>query len=132
MFRIKACEGIYYYLSLKLISSHFYFGLIYSTFNIPDTFNRSFVYTNNNQYIGIYSDGDLPDITGTTFSFRYLNATGAFSQYGNAWSDNYAGGSGWLPNYNIDFYASRCSSIYKSDVDFVRPRCVIIQAAIKY
>lgn len=103
-----------------------------STFNLPDTFNRSFVYTNNNQYIGIYSDGDLPDITGTTFSFRYLNATGAFGQYGNVWSDNYAGGSGWIPNYNIDFYASRCSSIYKSDVDFVRPRCVIIQAAIKY
>ena len=35
MFRIKACEGIYHYLSLKLISSHFYFKLIYSTFNIP-------------------------------------------------------------------------------------------------
>ena len=43
MFRIKACEGIYHYLSLKLISSHFYFKLIYSTFNIPDLKNLSFI-----------------------------------------------------------------------------------------
>ena len=69
---------------------------------------------------GGYVEAGIPEIWG------YL-ANGGINYYGGAFAQNNAMtgvGQGAQPNYVADFYASRCSSVYRNDCDTVQPPAV--------
>ena len=133
MFRIKACEGIYHYLSLKLISSHFYFRLFYSTFNLPNLTNR-FLEGNGTGYI----QAGLPNITG---SMQFLgdgntgfwgdqSTNSAIYSSGSTNASIPGGGVNTTKKY-ISFNASYSNSIYGKSTT-VQPSTCKCYFVIKY
>ena len=100
------------------------------------------MYTNQNQYLAEISNGELPNIIGQaqfggiqnhTYDIAINNVAYAFDklEVGDGYAADY--GPNYIEKYSIQliFDASRCSSIYQN-VNYVRPRCIIIYAIIKY
>ena len=137
MFRIKACEGIYHYLSLKLISSHFYFRLFYSTFNIPEIINyRTIVGTNDN--FGFYTNGGIPNLYGEIGRLsgfdNNITKQGVFSQSTIEYNTliHLAGENNAILD-RLFFNAEQYNSIYGAiGGDKVVPKSVTVQFCIKY
>lgn len=86
-------------------------------------------------YIGTYTNGQLPNITGS-FATAFIGNqnTGVYS--GAFYSTKYNPGQGaasngsWSGYYNLD--ASRSSSIYMNNETGVVPRSLTVKFIIKY
>ena len=107
------------------------------TFNIPDTENRSFVYSSSNLYLGELSNGEIPNISGSLQinpDRNIFNGIGTGPFYsseteGQHWATNSSAECNLLGGF---FDASRCSSVYRNNVGYVRPRSIIRKSVIKY
>lgn len=103
-----------------------------TTFNLPNLTDRVI---QGNSSSGTYRNAGLPNITGGLGLLRKtfnegVYPWGAFANTGN-WSGNIAtaGGDDWASN--VDFYASRSSSIYGAS-NTVQPPALTMRYYIKY
>ncbi len=78
--------------------------------------------------IGIFKDPGLPNIIGTAGSvIANIHPSGAFGTTGL-----YAYGTGYQhSNYGLYFDASRCSDIYRNDINTVQPKAYTVMYIIK-
>ena len=114
---------------------------------MPDAESRSFVYTAGSTYLGNSSDGGIPNITGSARISVISTSSGDFQQLPTS---NHSGCRSYIDTVSsrqyftaagsvsktftmgISINARDSNSIYKNDITYVRPKCIIVHALIKF
>lgn len=105
---------------------------------MPDAEARSFVYSAQSSYLGETSDGFIPNINGKVGLFPFMRGSSGTWETGPFYSEEsqtvepYKRENNSNHMYFIWFSAARCSTVYKNDVTYIRPRNIIVKSLIKY
>ena len=100
-----------------------------TTFNLPNLNNGSFLEGSNTA--GTIKSAGLPNITGD-LAYVLCNTGGNGALNAMNSDSKFNIGSGGYCKETVTFDASRCSSVYRNDVNTVQPKSVTVKYCIKY